>query len=35
MSEKCSTKYCRGKVALTYLGTPLCDDCWEKICEEE
>ena len=36
MSEdKCSTKYCRGEVALTYLGKPLCQECYEKLCDEE
>jgi len=35
MPEKCSTKYCRGEIALTYLGKPLCQECYDKICDEE
>lgn len=35
MGEKCSTKFCRKKVELVYLGKPLCQKCYEKICEEE
>ncbi len=35
MKEKCSTKYCRGEVALTYLGKSLCQDCYEKLDEKE
>ena len=35
MSEKCNTKYCRGEVALTYLGNPLCQPCYEKVCDLE
>jgi len=35
MNDKCNTKYCRGEVALTYLGTPLCQSCYEKQCDKE
>lgn len=33
--EKCATKFCRGEVALIYLRKPLCQECYEKICDEE
>jgi hypothetical protein len=33
--EKCSTKFCRGEVAVTYLGEPLCQVCYEKRCDLE
>lgn len=33
--DKCNTKYCRGKVALIYLKKPLCQKCYEKVCDEE
>jgi len=33
--EKCTTKYCRGEIALTVSGKPYCDDCWGKICDGE
>ena len=33
--DNCATKYCRGKVALTYLGVPLCQECYEKKCDDE
>ena len=35
MDEKCSTKFCRGKVDVVYLGKPLCQQCYERICEYE
>lgn len=35
MPEKCATKFCRGEIALTYLGKPLCQKCYERICDEE
>ena len=35
MSDKCVTKHCRGEIALIYLGKPLCQDCYEKVCDEE
>lgn len=35
MVEKCSTKFCRNEVDLVYLGKPLCQICYERICEEE
>ena len=33
--EKCATKFCRGEIALTYLGKTLCQECYERICDEE
>lgn len=33
--EKCATKFCRGEIALIYLGKPLCQECYERICDEE
>jgi len=33
--EKCATKYCRGEIALIYKGKPLCQPCYEKLCDEE
>ena len=30
---KCATKYCRNDSALTVLGVPMCDACWEKKCD--
>jgi len=35
MSDKCSTKHCRGEVDVIYLGKPLCQSCYEKRCDEE
>jgi hypothetical protein len=35
MKDKCSTKYCRRDVEVTYLGRPLCQECYEKECEAE
>lgn len=32
--DKCATPRCRGEVALTHLGKPLCQKCWEKHCRE-
>ena len=34
-NDKCSTKRCRGEIALIYLGKPLCQDCYNKICDKE
>lgn len=33
--EKCITKFCRGEVAITYLGKPMCQSCFEQLCDEE
>lgn len=33
--DRCSTKYCRGKPVLTYRGKPLCQKCWNRICDDE
>ena len=33
--DKCSTKFCRNKPALNYLGKRVCQECWEKICEKQ
>lgn len=35
MADKCVTKHCRGSVALTYLGKPMCQSCYEKACDKE
>lgn len=31
--DKCSTKYCRGKVIVNHLGKLYCQECYEKYCE--
>lgn len=33
--DKCSTKFCRGKVALKYFGKLLCQACYEEIYDLE
>jgi len=33
--DRCSTKYCRGEVAVVYLGRPLCQGCYERVCDME
>jgi len=34
-ADKCSTKGCRNEPEMTYLGKPLCEECWSEKCEEE
>jgi len=33
--NKCGTPRCKGKPALTHLGKPLCQKCWDRQCETE
>jgi len=33
--DKCATPRCKGAPALTHLGKPLCQKCWEKQCAAE
>jgi len=33
--NKCATPRCKGKPALTHLGKPLCQKCWDKQCVAE
>ena len=33
--NKCATPRCKGEVALTHLGKPLCQKCWERQCKSE
>jgi hypothetical protein len=33
--ERCATQRCHGEPALTYIGTPLCQRCWERVCEQD
>lgn len=33
--DRCATRRCKGEPALTYLGRPLCQKCWERQCAEE
>jgi hypothetical protein len=33
--DKCSTRYCRGQIHVIHLGDPLCDKCWEELCEKD
>jgi len=32
---KCATPRCKGEPALTHLGKPLCQKCWERQCDTE
>lgn len=32
--NRCVTPRCKSEPALTYLGKPLCQKCWERHCEE-
>jgi len=31
----CATEGCKGLAAMTYLGRPICRECWEALCGEE
>jgi hypothetical protein len=33
--NKCATPRCKGEPALTHLGKPLCQECWEKQCASD
>jgi len=33
--NKCGTPRCKGKPALTHLGKPLCQKCWDRQCANE
>jgi len=33
--NKCATPRCKGEPALTHLGKPLCQKCWERQCTTE
>lgn len=33
--DRCATPRCKGEPALTHLGKPLCQKCWEHHCREE
>ncbi len=33
--NRCATSRCKGEPALTYLGKPLCQRCWDRHCAEE
>lgn len=32
-SDKCSTVGCKGESSMTCLGVPICDDCFNRICD--
>ncbi len=34
-SSRCATRRCKGTPAMTYLGRPLCQACWNRQCGEE
>ncbi len=33
--NRCATPRCKGEPALTYLGKPLCQECWDQHCAEK
>lgn len=33
--SRCATPRCKGTPAMTYLGRPLCQACWDRQCSEE
>ncbi|GMU38252.1 MAG: hypothetical protein KJ057_09710 [Phycisphaerae bacterium] len=33
--DRCATPRCKGEPALTWLGKPLCQKCWDRHCAEE
>lgn len=33
--NRCATPRCKGEPALTHLGRPLCQKCWDRQCEQE
>ena len=33
--SRCATPRCKGTPAMTYLGRPLCQECWDRQCGEE
>lgn len=33
--DRCSTKRCRGKPTVEFMGKPLCDRCWGKLCDKQ
>lgn len=33
--DDCCTPLCRRTAVMTYLGTPMCQQCWEKHCKAE
>lgn len=33
--NRCATPRCKGEPALTHLGKPLCQKCWERHCEQD
>lgn len=35
VQSRCATNRCRGEIALTVLGKPLCWECWQKQCKKE
>ena len=32
--DRCSIKGCKGKVSVVLLNHNLCEECWEKHCDE-
>lgn len=34
MQDKCAIKRCRNNSDIIYLGVPLCNKCWDKLCEK-
>jgi hypothetical protein len=33
--SRCATPRCKGTPAMTYVGRPLCQECWDRQCDEE
>jgi hypothetical protein len=33
--NRCATPRCKGEPALTHLGKPLCQKCWDRLCEDD
>jgi hypothetical protein len=33
--NRCATPRCKGEPAMTHLGKPLCQKCWERMCQAE
>ena len=33
--NRCATPRCKGEPALTHLGKPLCQKCWDRLCEAD
>ncbi|MCK6466344.1 MAG: winged helix-turn-helix domain-containing protein [Phycisphaerae bacterium] len=33
--DRCATPRCKGEPVLTYIGKPLCQNCWDRHCADE